>query len=121
MHKISVKGYFSSAHFLRNYKGKCEKTHGHNWGVEVVAESSRLQNGMVMDFGDLKKLLERALSRLDHSFLNESGYFKKINPTSENIAEYIFIKLAKKMPTGVKLKEVRVSETEKNTASYSPE
>ena len=119
MYKISVKSSFSSAHFLRQYKGKCENTHGHNWGVEVSASSPRLGNGMVMDFGDLKKLLKKILSGLDHAFLNEKPYFKKKNPTSENIAEYIFVKLETDLPRGVKLLEVGVSETEKNTAAYS--
>ena len=121
MYKISVKSSFSSAHFLRHYKGKCENTHGHTWGVEISAAAPGLKNGMVMDFGDLKKLLKKVISALDHSFLNEKPYFKKKNPTSENIAGYIFGELDGKLPRGVKLLEVRVSETEKNTAAYSRE
>ena len=93
-YEISVEKYFSAAHALREYKGKCERLHGHNWRVLVVVSGQKLDGvGMVMDFSELKKILEVALSNLDHSFLNEADPFDKINPTAENIAEYILNKI----------------------------
>ena len=121
MYRVCVKDSFSSAHFLRNYKGKCEKVHGHNWKVSVNVASPGLKNGLVLDFTDLKKTLKKITKLLDHGFLNEMEYFRKNNPTSENIAKYIFDSLQKALPARVRLEEVRVAETENNIASYSAE
>lgn len=94
MYKLKVQGNFSSAHNLRGYKGKCEDLHGHNWIVEIVIKSEQLDRiGMVLDFKYLKKKLSACLEPLDHKYLNRLPYFKKINPTSENIAKYIYQKL----------------------------
>jgi 6-pyruvoyltetrahydropterin/6-carboxytetrahydropterin synthase len=119
MYKIRVKEFFSSAHFLRNYKGKCENLHGHNWKVEiVVARRSLDQNGMVMDFSDLKKILKEVLSELDHKCLNNLDYFKKKNPSSEEIAHYIYLKISRRLPKNIKVEEVIVWETPKACAIY---
>jgi 6-pyruvoyltetrahydropterin/6-carboxytetrahydropterin synthase len=94
MYSIKVEGNFSSAHNLRGYKGKCEDLHGHNWKVEVVVTSDKLDKiGMVADFKYIKLELNQELEKLDHKYLNNIPYFKKINPTSENIAKYIFDRL----------------------------
>ncbi|MFH0855511.1 MAG: 6-carboxytetrahydropterin synthase QueD [Candidatus Omnitrophota bacterium] len=91
MYKIKIEGDFSSAHNLRGYKGKCEELHGHNWKVEVVVASNKLDKiGMVMDFKFLRQKLNNLLERLDHKYLNDLPYFKKVNPTSENIAKYLY-------------------------------
>ncbi|MBU3954964.1 6-carboxytetrahydropterin synthase QueD [bacterium] len=119
VYRIFVKGSFSSAHYLRNYKGKCENLHGHNWGVTAEVSSLKLKNGMVMDFGELKKMLMEVIEPLDHILLNELRDFKKDNPTSENIARYIFKKLARLLQRGTHLEEIKISETENNIASYS--
>ncbi|MCS7231626.1 MAG: 6-carboxytetrahydropterin synthase QueD [Elusimicrobiota bacterium] len=94
-YKVYVESYFSSAHYLKMYKGKCENLHGHNWKVGVFVESESLDNlGMVIDFTKLKKILNEVLEKLDHKVLNkEIKYFKKIPPTAENIAKYIYINL----------------------------
>jgi 6-pyruvoyltetrahydropterin/6-carboxytetrahydropterin synthase len=90
MYSIRVDGHFSSAHNLRGYKGKCEELHGHNWRVEVVAASDKLDKlGVVMDFTVIKTHLHEVIEKLDHKYLNEIPYFLKFNPTSENIAKYI--------------------------------
>jgi len=65
---------FDAAHNLTNYKGKCEALHGHTyrWKSLFVATWIRLDNGLLMDFGDLKELVSReVLSKLDHSYLND--------------------------------------------------
>jgi len=94
MYEIRVISDFSAAHMLRHYKGKCENIHGHNWKVEISLASKRLDGqGMVMDFKDVKKKMAAVLDGLDHTNLNDIPYFKKVNPTSENIAKYIYDKL----------------------------
>lgn len=116
MYKIKVEGHFSSAHNLRGYKGKCESLHGHNWKVEAAVTSAELDScGMVMDFKALKQELEEQLSELDHKYLNESPCFSEVNPTSENIARYLYLALKKKVPG---LSSVRVWESENSSATY---
>ena len=116
--KISVTGYFSAAHNLRGYKGKCEELHGHNFKVKLIIASSKLDKlGMVADFHIVKTELKITLNELDHKYLNNMPYFKSVNPTSENIARFIFKKLKVKF-SGQKLLEVIVWETETNEASY---
>lgn len=94
MYEIFIKTHFSAAHFLRNYPGNCEHLHGHNWDVEVVVGSQVLNDiDVAMDFRDLKKLVGRIMSELDHINLNDHPAFSEVNPSSERIAEYIFRKL----------------------------
>jgi len=116
--EIKIIRYFSAAHSLRGYKGKCEELHGHNWKVEVLVSSPKLNSlGMVLDFKELKDKLNKVLSLLDHRYLNEIDFFKKFNPTSENIARYIFENL-KKNNLNVKLEAVTVWESEDASATY---
>ena len=120
MYELTVESAFSAAHRLRNYQGKCENLHGHNWRVEVTIASNQLDNkGMVIDFRKIKEKLGKVLDKLDHTYLNELSEFKKINPTSENIASYIYSRL-KKLITGKKItvKKVSVWETKDSSATY---
>lgn len=117
MYSIKVELDFSAAHNLRGYKGKCEELHGHNWKVEVVAAKSKLdKTGMVLDFKYLKMKLKEVLEKLDHKYLNNIAYFKKANPTSENIAKYIFDSLESQV-SGLEL--VTVWESDNCCASYN--
>lgn len=119
MFSVKVKGNFSSAHNLRGYKGKCENLHGHNWEVEVVVSKPELDKlGMVVDFKLLKNELNALLEELDHKYLNDIAYFKKINPTSENIAKYIFENLTLRIPD---IKSVSVWESNNSCATYYAE
>ena len=121
MFEVSVQASFSAAHQLRGYKGrpvgqasKCENMHGHNWKIRIFVSAKKLnKQGMVVDFTDLKNSLNRVLSGLDHKNLNNIPYFRKINPTSENIAKYIHKALDKKLLT------VSVWETDTFCARYS--
>ena len=120
MYSVSVLDSFSSAHFLRGYKGKCENLHGHNWKVALSIQSKRLdKRGMVLDFKDLKVMLNEIMSDLDHCCLNDHIFFKKVNPTSENIAAYIYKcvknKIKEKNISGI---EVSVWETDTSCATY---
>ena len=116
MYSIKVESHFSSAHNLRGYKGKCESLHGHNWSVEAVARAKKLDTtGMVMDFTVIKAALKRVLEPLDHTYLNNIPYFKKVNPTSEHIARYIYARLKPLVPG---LFSVTVWESENASATY---
>ncbi|MDD5005347.1 MAG: 6-carboxytetrahydropterin synthase QueD [Candidatus Omnitrophica bacterium] len=120
MFEISIKSEFSSAHNLRGYLGKCESLHGHNWQVEAIVTSNKLDKiGMAIDFKKLKKIINGITEKLDHKYLNELVFFKHINPTSENIAKFIFNKakpLLKK--ESVSLKSITVWESRHCKASY---
>ena len=120
MYEITVHSHFSGAHRLRYLHGKCEELHGHNWKVEVSVVSNRLsKEGVVIDFGILKQKLEKVLKPLDHTYLNDLPYFSGIEPSSENIAKYIFDRLKRewKGHPGI-LKKVTALESETSSASY---
>ena len=124
MFEVAVEQSFASAHALRNYKGRCENVHGHNWKVRVVIEGEKLdQTGMLVDFLDVKSLLGEILDRIDHQFLNEIPPFDVINPSAENIAEYFYQQLTGRLaetPVPVRLREVKIWETEIQSATYRP-
>lgn len=129
MFEVRVISHFSAAHYLREYKGKCESLHGHNWKVEAVVVSSTLDSRqMVMDFSDLKHILNDVLSVFDHRCLNDLSCFNERNTTSERIAEYIYRELALRLKDffktrnieGIALKEVAVWEQDNSCAVYRP-
>jgi 6-pyruvoyltetrahydropterin/6-carboxytetrahydropterin synthase len=123
MYTIKVQSHFSAAHNLRGYQGKCEKLHGHNWKVEAELAAPELNKlAMVCDFKQIKQKLEKVLKGLDHSHLNRLSYFKKNNPTSEKIAEFIYYRLKRLIKAkGLKLNKVSVWETETSCAIFSEE
>jgi len=116
MYEIKVNSEFSAAHNLKNYRGKCEKLHGHNWSVEAVFCYDKLDKvGMAIDFREAKELLKRVTERLDHSYLNELRMTKKINPTSENMARFIYGEIRKKNKN---INSVSVWENKNSCATY---
>lgn len=119
-YQIEVTDNFSAAHQLRGYKGKCEHLHGHNWKVTITLSANKLdETGLAMDFGDVKKILSEILQKLDHSFLNEHPHFKEVNPSSENIARYIYNSARSLIPgKKIKVEKVAVWESEKTRAVY---
>ncbi len=120
MFELKVEEYLAAAHNLRGYEGECEKLHGHNWKIEVVVRATKLNDiGLAIDFKDLKKALNGILDELDHKYLNEIPPFDKINPSSENIAKYIFERLDKDLKSfGINIYKVTAWESEKACASY---
>jgi len=118
--EIYVKTDFAAAHSLRGYPGDCAQIHGHNWDVEVFVRCSELDEiGIGIDFRDIKQIVNEILENLDHSNLNDLPAFKDMNPTSENIARFLYKKISKKLNTDeVKVSRVTVSETPNAGASY---
>jgi 6-pyruvoyltetrahydropterin/6-carboxytetrahydropterin synthase len=124
MFEVTVEQTFAAAHALRNYKGGCEKVHGHNFKVQVVISGERLDDaGLLVDFIDVKNLMDRVLGRLDHQNLNETAPFDVKNPSAENIAEHICVEMTsglKDTPVPVRIQEVKVWETDIQSATYRP-
>jgi 6-pyruvoyltetrahydropterin/6-carboxytetrahydropterin synthase len=120
MFELMVETHFSSAHQLRGYKGECEKLHGHNYKVQVFVIAERLDEiDIAIDFHELKKLTYEIIAPLDHCFLNEIFPFTEKNPSSENIAKWIYDSLRKKLNNGnIHLSAVTVWESETSSATY---
>lgn len=120
MFELMVETTFSAAHQLRGYKGKCERLHGHNWKVQAHVSADRLNEiDIVMDFHDLKRFLNEVASSLDHLFLNDVFPFTEKNPSSENIAKWIFDTLKKKVNSEhIQLTALTVWESDSASATY---
>jgi 6-pyruvoyltetrahydropterin/6-carboxytetrahydropterin synthase len=118
MYEIGVIRRFSAAHRLRDYNGKCENLHGHNYKVELTVHGDNLTNGMLIDFVLLKQKLDAIIKNLDHSYINEIDPFTKIEPSAENIAEYIYNALSVQISDKVYLSSVKVWESDDNWALY---
>jgi len=119
-YKLSVIKGFASAHCLREYKGKCENMHGHNWKVRAAFCGTKLdKTGILIDFTDLKAHLDKIMSYLDHKFLNEIPPFDKTNPTAENIAAFILKELKAAETKTAKVCEVEVWESETSSATVT--
>lgn len=94
MFDIFIDTHFAGAHHLREYPGNCEKPHGHNWKVQVTVRAHTLDElGMGIDFKILKQKVNSVIDELDHCDLNEHPAFLQQNPSSENIAVYLFSQL----------------------------
>jgi len=121
VYELKTVSWFGAAHQLRDFGGKCEDLHGHNWRIEVYVKGERLGNdGLLIDFGLMKEATNNILETLDHKFLNELEYFKEINPSSENIARYIYEALEKELnKKDVTVCRVAAWESESACATYT--
>ena len=121
MYELTIEDHFAAAHNLRGYKGDCERLHGHNWRVTVqVAAEGLDEQGMVIDFRDLRKALIQILDGLDHAYLNEVPPFDRINPTTENLCRHIAEQLRSLLPDTVSVRRVTCWESDCCGASYTP-
>jgi 6-pyruvoyltetrahydropterin/6-carboxytetrahydropterin synthase len=120
MYELMIETKFAAAHQLRNYGGRCERLHGHNWKVVVYVVAENLNEiGLAMDFKELKDHTNELLSSVEHAFLNEVFPFTEINPSSENIAKWIYDSLSKKVNTeNVQVSQVTVWESDTACATY---
>ena len=131
IHKVTKEIHFCYGHRLLNYSGKCKDLHGHNGRVEIEVSSDSLDHrGMVVDFGDINRIVKDWIDRvLDHKMLlskddplvkvlqdlNEPFVLIDSNPTAENIAKLIFDYATSQ---GLPVTEVRLWETATSLASY---
>jgi 6-pyruvoyltetrahydropterin/6-carboxytetrahydropterin synthase len=120
MYELKIITEFSAAHNLRNFRGKCEALHGHNWKVEVVVSGEELDgSGVVLDFAEVKAATSEVMSEIDHRYLNELPFFIEHNPSSENIARYIFERLQEKITDErVRVQRVTAWESQDACATY---
>ena len=123
MFEVSVERTFAAGHALRNYRGKCENVHGHNYRVQVTVQGEQLDAaGLLVDFLELKRLTDQVIEYFDHRFINDLSPFNVLNPSAENIAKYFYDRvsagLAKEVPT--RISEVKIWETDTSSAVYRP-
>ena len=120
MYELKIITQFAAAHRLENFHGKCEALHGHNWKVEVFLAGERLDEaGLLVDFGQIKARTNGLLEEIDHKYLNELEAFREQNPSSENLARYLFERLAAALNRdGVRVSRVNVWESDSSCASY---
>ncbi len=119
-YELKIETAFAAAHNLLNYCGQCENLHGHNWKIEIYIQGHELdKSGMLIDFKILKEHTHAILDTLDHTYLNELPIFTGKSPSSELIAEYIFIELEKRLAQfPVQVKKIVAWESEKAAAAY---
>jgi 6-pyruvoyltetrahydropterin/6-carboxytetrahydropterin synthase len=124
MYEVSVDETFAAAHNLRNYRGKCENLHGHNYKVRVTLAGKELDSvGLLYDFVHLKQAIQGVIRSLDHTYLNELPPFDVLNPSAENIARYIYDETAKQLPkaaNGAGIASITVWESDVTAATYRP-
>ncbi|MCU0572074.1 MAG: 6-carboxytetrahydropterin synthase QueD [Syntrophobacteraceae bacterium] len=101
IYELKVISDFAAAHNLRNFRGKCEQLHGHNWKIEVVLRGTELdESGVVVDFSEVKEATRQLLAEVDHKYLNDIPYFAIHNPSSENIARFLLERLGERLDNG---------------------
>jgi len=124
MYEVSVDEQFAAAHNLRNYKGKCENLHGHNYKVRVTLAGPQLDEvGLLYDFVHLKQVIQGVIRALDHKYLNELKPFDVLNPSAENIAKHIYDESSKQMQktaNGAAISGITVWESDVTAATYRP-
>jgi 6-pyruvoyltetrahydropterin/6-carboxytetrahydropterin synthase len=124
MFEVTVDDTFAAGHYLRNYKGKCENPHGHNYKIRVTLAGAELDKaGLLLDFKDLREVMKHVIERLDHQMINDIEPFTVINPSAENLAKYFYdesnARLKSVTDGRVHVKNVTVYETDTTTATYS--
>jgi len=121
VYELKIITQMACAHQLREFEGRCENLHGHNWKIEVFVTGEELEpNGILIDFKRVKTATEEVIDKLDHKFLNDLEYFKQVNPSSENIARYIFRALEQTLNNEmVRVSKVTAWESDTACASYA--
>ena len=124
MYEVTVEDTFAAGHYLRNYKGKCEKPHGHNYKVRVTLAGKELDKaGLLLDFKDLREVVKQVIDRLDHQMINDIVPFTELNPSAENLAKYFYDetngRLQRVTNGRVFGHDVTIFETDTTTAKYS--
>jgi 6-pyruvoyltetrahydropterin/6-carboxytetrahydropterin synthase len=123
MFEVTVEASFSSGHYLRNYHGKCENPHGHNYRALVTLVGESLDDtGLLLDFKELKHVLRPVVEYLDHQMINELEPFTRINPSAENLARYFFDRTNQHVSNlterRVRVERCTIFETDTSAATY---
>ena len=120
--ELEVSSSFSAAHRLCGYGAPCENVHGHNWKVFAVVRCDRLDDvGIGIDFKALRARLREILAGLDHRDLNATPPFDAMNPSAENLARWVFERLAEKLADSpARVARIVVRENDDSGATYMP-
>ena len=123
MYELTVEREFSSGHFLRNYHGRCENPHGHNYKVRITLAGAELDHaGLLLDFKLIKQVMHPVIDRIDHQMLNDLEPFATVNPSAENIARFFYEQTNQQlsgMTNGrVRVKDCTIWETDITSATY---
>ena len=120
MYELKIITQFGAAHQIKDIGGKCEDLHGHNWKIEVFVTGPETgENGLLMDFKEIKTATKEVIDRLDHKFLNELEYFKDTSPSSENIARFVYDSISPVLNRGdIKVSKVSAWESDSACATY---
>src|SRR5574344_1375945 len=132
--RVTKKFSFEMAHAFMNYDGLCKNIHGHSYRMNVTIQGTPIEydespkKGMVMDFGDLKKITNQVIvNKLDHTLVLNNRHSPQLieqlrqnfdnillvpyQPTTENLLADFAQRLQKELPANVKLFSIRLSET----------
>ena len=129
MFEVTVEQTFAAGHSLREYKGKCENVHGHNYRVQVTVEGEKLNRiGLLVDFVDLKRAVRQVIEKLDHQFINDVEPFTTVNPSAENLAKYFYDEVSRALnieasnfnDAPVRIAQIKIWETDTSIAIYRP-
>jgi 6-pyruvoyltetrahydropterin/6-carboxytetrahydropterin synthase len=121
MHTIFKDFSFSAAHAIRGHTRGCENLHGHNYRVRVHLGAERLDAlGMVLDFADLKTMMQEILGPFDHRVINDIPPFDQRNTTAELFSQYVFEEVGRRLmgQERVRVARVEVWETDTSCAVY---
>ena len=108
--------HFEAAHDLPTFPEghKCRRLHGHSFRFDVIVSGEVDESkGYLIDFGEIKRVVDPLVKRLDHYYLNEIEGLQ--NPTSENLAQWIWQRLKGELPL---LAAIRVHETCTSACEY---
>ncbi len=123
MFEVTIEETFAAGHALRNYRGKCENVHGHNYRCQVSIQGESLDEiGLLVDFVELKRVVHSVLDRMDHQWLNDFPPFNVLNPSAENMAKFIYdeVNSGLQVKNGIRVESVRLWETDTASATYRP-
>jgi 6-pyruvoyltetrahydropterin/6-carboxytetrahydropterin synthase len=120
MYIVSIESSFTASHQLTLPDGLDEPVHNHEWLVTAEVASEKLNDiAVVMNFRELKALVDNIVGEFDNLDLNKFSYFQQNNPSAENVARYIYDKLRNQLPKDVKTQSIKVIEEPGCSAKFS--
>jgi 6-pyruvoyltetrahydropterin/6-carboxytetrahydropterin synthase len=120
LYTVSAQTHFWASHQLTLSDGSKEAMHYHNWTVTADVSSSELDSmGLVMDFRQLKKMVDNIVADFDNIQLDKLGFFRQNNSSAEAVAKYVYEKLEPKLPRDLNLNHITVVEQPGCGAKFS--
>lgn len=96
---VEVFERFEGAHYLTSYKGSPEPIHGHSFGIRVRVHGEPENEGMIVDFLELKALLNNTIAPFSQRLMNEVPPFDRISPTAERFARFVYEAIKQTYPS----------------------